>query len=237
MALGKNMKVDKLIPVPEKKDSNVNESNDISLPEFDLDMSMPEDQGAEIAGFDLTLDEPIEAEVSADASFELDLSEPSEDVVFDLSLSDEVNEQVEQPVLEAVVEPVIEVKIEQTEVPSIPVFENIEQENLKVEFKPSKRKTQKRIIISIEGDISINNIEVLCSKVTAVFGYYDFVELNLTNITAVDLSSIQLFHAMRVCYYPMNKFVSINAEFNRDDRKLLNLCGFTEFQTQVTANV
>jgi hypothetical protein len=118
-----------------------------------------------------------------------------------------------------------------------PLFENVELEFLKIEFTPSRRKTQKRILINIEGCLTINNVEILYSKVNSVFENFDFVEVTLKNVTEIDLTVIQLFHAIRVIYWPLKKYISINAEFSRDDRKLLNTCGFTEFQTQVVATV
>jgi hypothetical protein len=170
MALGKNMKVDRLIPLEVE---NISEN--------------------------------------LDTSATIDLSEKTE-------------VQVETIV---VTEP--EVKTE----PSVQ-YENIENETLKMTFVPSRRKTQKRILINIEGAMNINNVDLLYSKVNVVFENYDFVEVTMTNITDIDLTVIQLFHAIRVAYIPQNKYITINSEFSRDDRKLLNICGFVELQSQKT---
>ena len=113
-------------------------------------------------------------------------------------------------------------------------YEDIENETLKMIFIPSRRKTQKRILINIEGALNINNVDLLYSKVNVVFENYDFVEVTMTNVTEIDLTVIQLFHAIRVAYLPQNKYITINSEFSRDDRKLLNICGFVELQTQKT---
>ena len=113
-------------------------------------------------------------------------------------------------------------------------YEDIETDSIKIVFTPSRRKTQKRILISIEGSLTINNVELLYSKVNGVFENYDFVEVTMKSVSEVDLTVVQLFHAIRVSYWPLKKYISINAEFSRDDRKLLNTCGFTEFQTQKT---
>ena len=113
-------------------------------------------------------------------------------------------------------------------------YEDIETDSIKIVFTPSRRKTQKRILISIEGSLTINNVELLYSKVNGVFENYDFVEVTMKSVSELDLTVVQLFHAIRVSYWPLKKYISINAEFSRDDRKLLNTCGFTEFQTQKT---
>ena len=111
-------------------------------------------------------------------------------------------------------------------------YEDFENETIKIIFIPSRRKTQKRILINIEGALNINNVDLLYSKVNVVFKNYDFVEVTMTNITEIDLTVIQLFHAIRVSYLPQKKYITINSEFSRDDRKLLNICGFVELQSQ-----
>jgi hypothetical protein len=186
MALGKNMKVDRLIP-------------------------LSDDNNSEIEGFDNNIDL---SESNVEISVEEELSS-----IMDLNLEGEIDKE--------------EIKSELQPQAQI-VYENVEEETIKIIFTPSRRKTQKRILINIEGSLTINNVELLYSKVNVVFENYDFVEVTMTNVTDIDLTVIQLFHAIRVAYWPQNKFISINAEFSREDRKLLNTCGFTEFQTQKT---
>ena len=215
MALGKNMKVDRLIPLNENSEE-VNKQDDF-LFELNLNDSSIND-----------LVHTDENKVTTFPEISLDLSEQS--VASEIKSEElDANPKAIENVNE--INEVIEVKSE------IPSYENIELENLKIIFTPSRRKTQKRILISIEGSLTINNVELLYSKVNLVFDYFDFVEVNLNNISEIDLTVIQLFHAIRVNYWPQKKYISINAEFSRDDRKLLNSCGFTEFQTQIAATV
>lgn len=215
MALGKNMKVDRLIPLNENSEE-VNKQDDF-LFELNLNDSSIND-----------LVHTDENRVTTFPEISLDLSEKSVDSEIkseELDANPKAIEKVKE------INEVIEVKSE------IPSYENIELENLKIIFTPSRRKTQKRILIAIEGSLTINNVELLYSKVNIVFDYFDFVEVTLNNVTEIDLTVIQLFHAIRVNYWPQKKYISINAEFSRDDRKLLNSCGFTEFQTQIAATV
>lgn len=207
MALGKNMKVDRLIPLVDENNVE-NEKVDIKL---DLTDSINE------------LVKDVENSILIDSNLDNEDKKNS---------SEEVKIEVISEFKEKVVE-----DIPQTNSQSSIVYENIETDSLKIIFTPSRRKTQKRILINIEGSLTINNVEVLFSKVNVVFDYFDFVEVNLNNVTEIDLTVIQLFHAIRVNYWPQKKYISINAEFSRDDRKLLNSCGFTEFQTQVSASV
>ena len=218
MALGKNMKVDKLIPLNENSEE-VNKQEDF-LFELNLNDSEITDSVKDDENVVITLPE-----------ISLDLSEQTVD-------SEIKSEELEvNPITLEKVNETIEVIKESESKSEIPTYENVELENLKIIFTPSRRKTQKRILIAIEGSLTINNVELLYSKVNIVFDYFDFVEVTLNNVTEIDLTVIQLFHAIRVNYWPQKKYISINAEFSRDDRKLLNSCGFTEFQTQIAATV
>ena len=201
MALGKNMKVDRLIPLKGDKERSSSK----------------------------------ESEKKAESKEELSKIEAASEETSKVSVSlDDFFEALDQPVKEVVeVAPeLVEVVVKEDENVSLaPQYEDIEKEGFKLIFKPSRRKTQRRMIITIEGNLTIRNVELLHSKVHEVFSYYDFVEINLANISDVDLTVVQLFHAIRVHFYPLNKFISINADLSREDRKLLNTCGFTEFNT------
>ncbi len=220
MALGKNMKVDRLIPLTDENNAE-KEGFDINLDLSDSleELSLEEDSGSIM---DLTLDDVEATEVVEEIQNEEELVNPVEEITE--VVLDEVPTQSEP---ETIPQP-------QSDTQPAIVYENVETDSLKMIFTPSRRKTQKRILINIEGALTINNVDVLYSKVNVVFENYDFVEVTMTNVTDIDLTVVQLFHAIRVSYWSQKKYISINAEFSRDDRKLLNTCGFTEFQTQKT---
>ena len=201
MALGKNMKVDRLIPLKGDKERSSSKESEKKA-----------ESKEELSKIEVASEETSNVSVSLDDFFEA-LDQPVEEVV-----------EVAPERVEVVVK-------EDENVPLAPQYEDIEKEGFKLIFKPSRRKTQRRMIITIEGNLTIRNVELLHSKVHEVFSYYDFVEINLANISDVDLTVVQLFHAIRVHFYPLNKFISINADLSREDRKLLNTCGFTEFNT------
>ncbi len=209
MALGKNMKVDRLIPLKDEKErssSKESEKNTESKEELNKVETTPE----ETSNVSVSLDDFFEA-----------LDQPVE----------EVQPTMVEEVLEVAPEIVETTVNSETKETLVPHYEDIENDDFKLLFKPSRRKTQRRMIITIEGNLTIRNVELLHSKVHEVFDYYDFAEINLANITDIDLTVVQLFHAIRVHFYPLNKFISINADLSREDRKLLNTCGFTEFNT------
>lgn len=179
MALGKNMKVDRLIPL-KKEDKALEAIPPVAQEEITPAVSVSLDEFFE----NLTSNEVVKATELTPES-----SEPST------------------------------------------IYTDVVLEDLTLNFKPSRRKTQRRMIISLEGNLTIKHVELLYSKVHSVFENYDIAEINLTNISDIDITVIQLFHAIRVHFYPLNKFIAIQADLSREDRKLLNTCGFTEFQS------
>ena len=182
MALGKNMKVDRLIPL-KKEDKALEAIPPVAQEEITPAVSVSLDEFFE----NLTSNEAVKAtEVTPENK---ESSEPST------------------------------------------IYTDVVLEDLTLNFKPSRRKTQRRMIISLEGNLTIKHVELLYSKVHSVFENYDIAEINLTNISDIDITVIQLFHAIRVHFYPLNKFIAIQADLSREDRKLLNTCGFTEFQS------
>jgi len=204
MALGKNMKVDRLIPL--KKEDKVNEETTASI----------ENLKEEILS-----NEPIQEE-EATPTVSVSLDEFFENLAPTTSTAD-TQVQPEKP---------IELKPENTEnSEQVAIYEDVLLEDLTLLFKPSRRKTQRRMIINLEGSLTIKHVDLLYSKVHSVFENYDIAEINLTNITDIDITVIQLFHAIRVHFFPLDKFITIQAELSREDRKLLNTCGFTEFQS------
>jgi hypothetical protein len=225
MALGKNMKVEKLIPLEIKKEGLTKEKINVR-PEPLLDEVKKE-----------IVENEQPTNVDLDTFF--DGLDNSDEEPKNLNLNEDLN-KLEEKSTEDLNQPVVEQSLivdkETHSNPSVFSYQDVETETLKIIFKPSKRKTQKRIFIEIEGAMTINNVEVLYSKVNEVFTSFDHVELNMSNISEIDLTVIQLFHTIRMSYYSLNKFVYINADLSRETRKLLNACGFTEFQTQKIAS-
>lgn len=190
MALGKNMKIDRLIPAAKVKKS----VSDENLKEDQIDLKK-----------EVSKDETIEAKVSV-----------SLDDFFD-SLS---NEPLPQ-------ETIISEEVKQTE--SVDNHElDIDRENFKMIFKPSRRKTQKRILIHIEGELTIKNCEILNKNIQKVFQDFDNVELILNNITEIDVTFMQMYYTIKSFYLPLDKFLSMNADWSKEDKKILAVSGFSD---------
>lgn len=198
MALGKNMKVDRLIPL-KKEDKAVD-----AIPQVVEEQTIASEELEISPAVSVSLDEFFDNLTSEEPVKTPEVTQESAEVL-----------QVETP--------------ESQETTN--TYTDVVLEDLTLTFKPSRRKTQRRMIISLEGNLTIKHVELLYSKVHSVFENYDIAEINLTNISDIDITVIQLFHAIRVHFYPLNKFITIQADLSREDRKLLNTCGFTEFQS------
>ena len=195
MALGKNMKIDRLIPAAKVKKS----VSDENLKEDQIDLKK-----------EVSKDETIEAKVSV-----------SLDDFFD-SLS---NEPLPQETI--ISEEVKLEEVKQTE--SVDNHElDIDRENFKMIFKPSRRKTQKRILIHIEGELTIKNCEILNKNIQKVFQDFDNVELILNNITEIDVTFMQMYYTIKSFYLPLDKFLSMNADWSKEDKKILAVSGFSD---------
>ena len=116
------------------------------------------------------------------------------------------------------------------------LLDPIVTETIKVEFVPSKRKTQKKVFVHISGALTIQDVGELKNRIPLIFDEYDHVELVLKEITGIDITAIQLFNIMRVNYHSFGKYTYINAEFTNEQKKMLATCGYSEFNTQVAAS-
>ena len=195
MALGKNMKIDRLIPVAKVKKSTSDEKSKEDLVELNKEV---------------VKDEEVETKVSV-----------SLDDFFD-SLS---NEPLTQEPIDSEV-----VKSEEVKQPeSIDNHElDVDSENFKMIFKPSRRKTQKRILIHLEGELTIKNCEIINQNIQKVFEDFDNVELILNNITEIDVTFMQMFHTIKSFYLPLDKFLTMNADWSKEDKKIVAVSGFSD---------
>ena len=195
MALGKNMKIDRLIPVAKVKKSTSDEKS-------------KEDQEDLIK--EVVKDEEVETKVS-------------------VSLDDFFDSLTTEPIVQEII---IEQPIEKQEVKPTEVTDSneldVDRDNFKMIFKPSRRKTQKRILIHLEGELTIKNAEIINNNIKKVFEDFDNVELILNNITEIDVTFIQMHHTIKSFYLPLNKILSMNAEWSKEDKKILATCGFSD---------
>ncbi len=195
MALGKNMKIDRLIPVAKVKKSTSDEKSKEDQVEFNKEV---------------VKDEEVETKVS-------------------VSLDDFFDSLTTEPIVQEII---IEQPVEKQEVKPTEVTDryelDVDRDNFKMIFKPSRRKTQKRILIHLEGELTIKNAEIINNNIKKVFEDFDNVELILNNITEIDVTFIQMYHTIKSFYLPLDKFLTMNAEWSKEDKKILATCGFSD---------
>jgi hypothetical protein len=197
MALGKNMKIDRLIPVAKVKKSVSDEKSN-------------EDQTN------------THNEVLAEDKAETKVSVSLDDFFDSLNSEETTNQEIANTQADETV--VIKPTDEITDGYEL----DIDEENFKMIFKPSRRKTQKRILINLEGELTIKNCEVINTNINKVFEEFDNVELILNSIKEIDLTFIQLYQNIKSFYLPLSKFLSMNAEWSKEDKKILATCGFSD---------
>ena len=195
MALGKNMKIDRLIPVAKVKKSTSDEKSKEDQVELNKEV---------------VKDEEVETKVS-------------------VSLDDFFDSLTTEPIVQEII---IEQPVEKQEVKPTEVTDryelDVDRDNFKMIFKPSRRKTQKRILIHLEGELTIKNAEIINNNIKKVFEDFDNVELILNSIAEIDLTFIQLYQTIKSFYLPLNKILSMNAEWSKEDKKILATCGFSD---------
>lgn len=195
MALGKNMKIDRLIPVAKVKKSTSDEKSKEDQVELNKEV---------------VKDEEVETKVS-------------------VSLDDFFDSLTTEPIVQEII---VEQPIEKQEVKPTEVTDSneldVDRDKFKMIFKPSRRKTQKRILIHLEGELTIKNAEIINNNIKKVFEDFDNVELILNSISEIDLTFIQLYQTIKSFYLPLNKILSMNAEWSKEDKKILATCGFSD---------
>lgn len=195
MALGKNMKIDRLIPVAKVKKSTSDEKSKEDQVELNKEVVKDEEVETKVS-------------VSLDDFFDSLSSEPLTQEPIDSEVVK--SEEVKQPE-----------SIDNHEL-------DVDSENFKMIFKPSRRKTQKRILIHLEGELTIKNCEIINQNIQKVFEDFDNVEMILNNITEIDVTFMQMFHTIKSFYLPLDKFLTMNADWSKEDKKIVAVSGFSD---------
>jgi anti-anti-sigma regulatory factor len=85
--------------------------------------------------------------------------------------------------------------------------------------------------INIGGDLSLKGVTELKSKLIEIKNLYNKVEINVSEVTNIDLSVIQLFVSLKTTFYTSNKALKLNFKLSPEQEKLLNIGGFEELLT------
>ena len=116
-----------------------------------------------------------------------------------------------------------EAKKQQPELPS-----TIELKGATITLQPSKRRTIRKIKVTLSGGLSINVAQEFLSAITPIFDKFDYIDFYLKDIQSLDLSVIQVLYHLNVHYASQEKHVTIDGDLHGDIRKIIVHAGFEE---------
>ena len=95
---------------------------------------------------------------------------------------------------------------------------------LTIKSFPSRRKSVRKTKLTIEGSLSILEAAAIKESLLKTFNEYDIIDIQLLNITHLDLTPLQLFSAF-VGYYP-DKKITIDSELPFDLKIIVERAGY-----------
>jgi hypothetical protein len=106
--------------------------------------------------------------------------------------------------------------------------DNIEEQNLKVLFTPSKRKKTRRINVLIQGEFTINTVLLLKERMYLLFANFDHVDFVVNSITNIDLAAIQLLCVVKSIYSQLEKTITLDFDLSKEDRLIMYHSGLND---------
>lgn len=104
----------------------------------------------------------------------------------------------------------------------------IEEKNLRIQLIPSRRKKTRKVNMIIEGDFSIRTADLVKTHIGALLPQFDVIALALKNITAIDLTAVQLVQVISSPGILPQHSITVESELSREDRALLVNAGLLE---------
>ena len=102
--------------------------------------------------------------------------------------------------------------------------EDIIEDDLKVSFSPSKRKTVKKIFINISGNFTIKHVESISDAMQLVINQYDQIALKLQDVEQIDLTAVQLLYNC----LKKGSHITLEVDLPPIVRQLLSITGLSE---------
>ncbi len=96
-----------------------------------------------------------------------------------------------------------------------------------IKLQPSRRKTVRKTKLILEGSLSLLEAELIKNALMTTFAAYDVIDIQLLNITHLDIIPVQLFKLF-VHFYP-DKKVKIDSDLPFDMKIILERAGFGLF--------
>lgn len=94
--------------------------------------------------------------------------------------------------------------------------------------KKSRKKNDPSAVIIIEGNLTIQNAEAIQKKLIAIKNDFKKVQLDIKNVTDIDLTVIQLLSSYWFSMKKQKNELEVNFEANNETKTLLTHSGFQE---------
>jgi anti-anti-sigma factor len=97
------------------------------------------------------------------------------------------------------------------------------------DIKISKSGKSNTCTISLEGELTVNNVTAIRKELLQALEKCDRLQLRIYNVTTLDLSWIQLLHSLKKTCEDLGKSTAIEMLLNPDAELLLARTGFGSF--------
>jgi|SRR5687768_9455060 len=94
------------------------------------------------------------------------------------------------------------------------------------DIKISKSGGTNTCAISLEGELTLNNVTAIKKEMIEALEKCDSLQLRIHNVTLIDLSWIQLLHSLQKTYKDPGKIITIEMILNPDAELLFARTGF-----------
>jgi ABC-type transporter Mla MlaB component len=95
----------------------------------------------------------------------------------------------------------------------------------------SETEDKQSACINLGGDLSLKVASTLKSKLIEVKNLYNIVEINVADVTNIDLSVIQLLVSLKTTFDASEKELKMNFRLSPEQENLLKISGFEELLT------
>lgn len=104
----------------------------------------------------------------------------------------------------------------------------IEENGYRLSITLSRRKTVNRVNLILEGEVGLKNVSSLGIQFKPLLDKFDYLNIQLKNISDLDLASLQLFWNLKKCAGKLGKTVAIMAQLAPETQQLIKTAGLNK---------
>ena len=107
----------------------------------------------------------------------------------------------------------------------------IEDNGYRLSVTASRRKTINRVNLILEGEACLKNVTSLGNQLRELLIKYEYLNIQLKNISDLDLSTLQLFWHLKKSANAQGKTVAIVAHLSPETQQLIKTAGLNKIIT------